>query len=646
MMKATLFIALSACLCVRAASQQNGKRLPTSLRDSVHVQELIRHAKDFEKTNRDSALQYYELATALALKIKSVPLLISGMSQHMQLINYDGDFDKGLSLAVQHLVIANKLNNPSLQLIALNEMANEYEYLGDYEPATEYYLKSLQIATRIGNKIMQRRINNNLGSVFLGLKNYAIGYTYSSRAYEMARDAKDTVTMGNCLVNMGIAELNQKKYQRSLSDFDEAEKIGYDIPDMTLVADALSDKGLVYLTTHDLSAATASYTKQKSIADKYDLPYEKLYSLFQLAMVEKERGNLKNANDFASRAITIGEKLGTDDELMEMYDSMSSIKQKMGDYASALVYKNKYITISDSLRNQQVQTNIHHLNIQYRSAQKDKEIAEQNLSIQMSKAAIERKNNWIFLSLAGIIGLVTILILSLRNYRNKRKLHEQELLTLEKKHQLSTLEAKMQAREEERNRIAREMHDDIGSALTSILYLSDDLKTGDEENQAHAADRIGVTASSVVDKMNEIIWSMNPEYDSLNDLIAYIRQHCAQFLGDYGLNYSLNAPETMNDLPLSGEQRRNIYLVIKEALHNIVKHANATDVSINLRVVEHYLTVFIRDNGKGFNQPSAFGNGLKNMQHRIETIGGTFNISSDNGTIIELMCPLPGEQAS
>jgi len=645
MMKPALFIVVSCCLSLHAASQQNGKRL-SSLRDSIHVQELIHNAKGYEKTNRDSALHYYESATSLAFSIKNVPLLISSMSQHMQLINYDGDFEKGLGLAQQHLTMANKLNNPSLQLVALNEMANEHEYLGDYEPATDYYLKSLQIANRIGNKIMQRRINNNLGSVFLGLKNYAIGYTYSSRAYEMAREAKDTVTMGNCLVNMGIAELNQKKYQRSLSDFDEAEKIGYDIPDMTLVADALSDKGLVYLTTHDLTAATASYTKQKSIADKYDLPYEKLYSLFQLAMVEKEKGNIKNANDFASSAISIGEKLGTDDELMEMYDSMSSIKQKMGDYQSALVYKNKYITKSDSLRNQQVQTNIHHLNIQYRSAQKDKEIAEQNLSIQMSKAAIERKNNWIFISLAGIIALASILILSLRNYHNKKKLHEQHLLTLEKKHQLSTLEAKMQAREEERNRIAREMHDDIGSALTSILYLSDDLKTGNEENQGYAADRIGVTASAVVDKMNEIIWSMNPEYDSLNDLIAYIRQHCAEFLGDYGLNYSLNAPETMNDLPLSGEQRRNIYLVIKEALHNIVKHAAATDVSINLRVAENYLTVFIRDNGKGFNQPSAFGNGLKNMQHRIETIGGRFNISRDNGTIIELMCPLSTAQAS
>lgn len=415
---------------------------------------------------------------------------------------------------------------------------------------------------------------------------------------------------------------------------------------MTLVADALSDKGLVYLTTHHLNDAAASYQKQESIADKYDLPYEKLYSLFQLALVEKEKGNFTKANEYASHAIAIGERLGTADELMEMYDSMAVIKQKLGDYKSALYYKNKYVAINDSLRNQQVQTNIHHLNIQYRSAQKDKRIAEQNLSIERNKAAIEKKNIWIFVSLAGVLALSIILILSVRSYQHKRKLHQQHLLTLQKEHQISTLNVKMQAREEERNRIAREMHDDIGSALTTILYLSNDLKSENKEALKSSTERIATTASSVVDKMNEIIWSMNPDYDSLNDLIAYTRQHCAEFLRDHGLDYSLQMPETINDLPLGGEQRRNIYLVIKEALHNIVRHASASKVSITFQINDNTLHISVLDNGKGFQQESAFGNGLKNMRHRIETLGGHFRIINDNGTTIQLICPLTMNLAS
>jgi two-component system, NarL family, sensor kinase len=644
MLKSSLLIAIALFLSMPVVCQQTGKEISfTAFKnhsDTNQVHWLLARGKAIETDLPDSASDYYEKATALAFAVKNAPLLATCMTQHIELLNREARFENALSLALHHIELATQINNGSVQMKAYNEAANEYEYLGNYEPATEYYLKSLQFAVRTGDRKMQRLLNNNLGSVFLALKDYATGYTYSSRACQMSKEANDTVTMANCLVNMGVAELNQKKYQEALQHLDEAEDVGYRIPDMTLVADALSDKGLVYLTTHRLNAAAASYQKQKSIAYKYNLPYEKMYSLFQLAMVEKERGDLKNANTYASHALAIGETLGTADELMEMYDSMSVIKQKIGDFKQALFYKNKYATIDDSLRNQQVETNIQHLNIQYRTAQKDKRIAEQNLSIEKNSAAIERKNMWIFVSLAGAAALAVILILSLYSYRHKQNLHRQHLLTLQKEYEVHTLKAKMQAREEERDRIAREMHDDIGSALTTILYLSDDLKTQNKETAINTAERISLTASSVVDKMNEIIWSMNPDYDTVNDLIAYTRRHCAEFLRDHGLNYQLNIPEAIINLPLGGEQRRNIYLVIKEALHNVVKHARATEVNIAFQLNEKSLNITIHDNGLGFRKASVFGNGLNNMRRRLENIGGNFEIKTASGTLVKLICPL------
>lgn len=643
MAKSYLLIAITLIFYLPVVCQQTGKEISVTTSknsDTTQIRWLLNQGKTFESKLPDSAVYYYKKATSIAFAIRNIRLLSASMAQHIGWLNNDARFKDALDLALHHIDLANQINDASVQMKVYNEAANEYEYMGNYEPSTEYYLKSLQFAVRIGDKKMQRLLNNNLGSVFLGLKDYATGYSYSYRAYEMSKQAKDSVTMANCLVNMSIAELNQKKYQQALQHLDEAEAVGYRIPDMTLVADALSDKGLVYLTKHDLNDAAASYLKQKSIADKYNLPYEKMYSLFQLAMVEKERGNFQNANAYASHAIAIGERVGTADELMEMYDSMSVIKQKIEDFKSALLFKNKYAAIDDSLRNQQVQTNIHQLNIQYRTAQKDKQIAEQNLSIEKNKASIERKNMWIFISLAGVAALTVILLLSLRSYRHKQTLYSQQLLTLQKEHEVNMLKAKMQAREEERDRIAREMHDDVGSALTTILYLSDDLKTQNKEAATNSADRIASTASSVVDKMNEIIWSMNPEYDSLNDLIAYTRRHCAEFLRDHELQYELDIPETITDLPLSGEQRRNIYLVIKEALHNIVKHANATKVEIVFQLNDHHLSVAIHDNGNGLQQAPSFGNGLKNMRRRVENIGGDFKIESGAGTTVRLNCPL------
>ena len=609
--------------------------------DSVLFQRYIDSGEFYESTHPDSAAHYYKKAQSIAIQKNNKRELSFYFSHYIQFLNKQGNFEKALALSQEHIKTAHELHDDHTLMLAYNEAANEYEYLSDYQPATEFYIKALKIANSTNDKTMRQKINNNLSSVFLFLKDYVNGYNYSHEAYRLSSEQKDTVTMGNCLINMGVAELHQQKYDEALSHFKESEKIGYNIPDITLVADALSDEGLVYYTMHRLQEAERTYQKDKTICDKYHLRYQKLYALFQLAVIEKEKRNFTTASRDAAQAITIGEELGTSEELMEMYDTMAVIKEKMGDLKQALYFRKKYETIDDSLLNAQIQTNVHHLTIQYRSAQKDKQIAEQNLSIEKNKAELERKNIWLFIFLGGIIALTVILVLSLRSYRNKQRLHQQSLLTLQKQHEVNTLKAKMQAREEERDRIASEMHDDIGSALTTILYLSDDLKIQAKETAMRSANKIAETASSVVDKMNEIIWSMNSEYDTLDDLVTYTRQHVVEFLEDRGLRYCFNIPEPVPPMHLSGEQRRNIYLVIKECLHNIVKHACATSVNISFDINDH-LQITIHDNGKGFdeNKMRRFGNGLKNMCKRMESIGGNFTIMNDKGTTVTLICPL------
>ena len=390
-----------------------------------------------------------------------------------------------------------------------------------------------------------------------------------------------------------------------------------------------------------LDASEKQYMKQENIAVKYEMPYEQLYALFELAVVKKEKGDFATAEEYASRAISIGEDLNTKDELSEMYDTMAVIKLKMGKLAEAMSFKNKFEAMKDTLMNAQVQTNIHHLELQYNSAQKDKEIAQQALKIERTNSALQRKNTLIWVILAGLLALITILILSFRSYRHKQKLNEQQLLTLQKEHEVNTLKARMQAREEERDRIGREMHDDIGSALTTILYQSEELKNNEENKNAKAVENITNTATSVMDKMNEIIWSMNSDYDTVDDLVAYTRQHAVEFLQNHNLQYHIDVPDNIPAARLTGEQRRNIYLVVKEALHNVVKHACASKVCITFEVTDH-LSIVINDNGKGINGDAArrFGNGLKNMRQRMESIGGSFEITDNAGTRIRLGCPL------
>lgn len=638
------FLVVFCCLTFRAYPQQNkhlSQMTDRNAADTAKVRHYLDTAKVYEDSKPGSASFYYEKARVLALQLKDNRGLNYYFLHYLRFLNHKGKFEEALSLSMKHIALGRNAGDSDIIMHAYNEVANEEEYLGELQMSTDYYLKSLKLAQQQGNKKMQRLIDNNLSSVFISLKDYNTAYSYSLKAFQMAQEAHDTTVMGDCLINMGVSEIHQQKYNQALHDFDEAQKIGYNEHDMTLVADALSDKGLVYYDLHQLAASEKQYGQQENVAVKYHLPYEQLYALFQLAVVKKDKGDFATAENYAARAISIGEKLNTPDELTEMYDTMAVIKSKLGKLVEAMAYKNKFEMMKDSLMNAQVQTNIHHLDLQYRSAQKDKEIAEQALKIERSSSALKRKNTLIEFILAGLIALTAILILSYRSYRHKQKLNQQQLLTLQKQHEVNTLKAKMQAREEERERIGREMHDDIGSALTTILYQGEELGRNAGKASLKSVKSIIHTATSVMDKMNEIIWSMNRDYDTVDDLIAYTRQHAVEFLQNHNLQYEFEIPATIPTVHVTGEQRRNIYLVIKEALHNIVKHACATKVCISFQLNGN-LFISIEDNGKGINDLHSrrFGNGLKNMRQRMESIGGSFEIINNGGTTLHLNCPV------
>ena len=630
------YFLIFCCLTFRSYSQLN-----IHASETENVRRYIALAKSFEDSKADSSAYYYEKARIVALQLKDREGLNNYFLSYIRFLNHKAEFEKALSISLKHVDFGQRADDSGIIMHAYNEVANEDEYLGDFQGSASYYFKALKLAEQQDNNKMQRLIDNNLSSVFISLKDYHSGYTYSEKAFKLAKAARDTTVMGDCLINMGVSQIHQQKYSDALLDFNQAETIGYKVPDMTLVADALSDKGLVYYNLHRLTISEKQYQQQKAIAEKYNLPFEKLYALFQLAVVKKEKGDFKTAENYASHAISLAEKLNTPDELIEMYDTMAVIKSKLGKLTEAMAYKTKFESIADSVMNAQVQTNIEHLAIQYRSAQKDKEIAQQELKIERSASMVQRKNTLIEFILSGLIALMAILILSYTSNRHKQKLSRQELLTLQKQHEVNTLKAKMLAREEERNRIGREMHDDIGSALTTILYQGEELKRNASEANLKLVKSITDTATSVMDKMNEIIWSMNRDYDSIEDLIAYTRRHAVEFLQNHNLEYNFEIPATIPARHLSGEQRRNIYLVIKEALHNVVKHACANKVCISFKFNDQ-LSVSIRDNGKGFVSDTScrFGNGLKNMQQRMESIGGRFEICNNHGTTIHIECPI------
>lgn len=243
------------------------------------------------------------------------------------------------------------------------------------------------------------------------------------------------------------------------------------------------------------------------------------------------------------------------------------------------------------------------------------------------------------------IGIVLELIFFLLglNYKNKRELikgiKEQEAMKLEaEKKEFETKIAIIQAQQEERNRISADMHDDLGAGMTTIRLYSELAKHKLGERPIPEIDKISSSANELLTKMNAIIWSMSSSNDSLGNMTAYIRAYALEYFENTGVNCKIDIPNDLPNVEVAGKIRRNVFLVVKEALNNALKHAKATEVSIRLVRESDVLSLYIHDNGVGinFNELRQFSNGLKNMKKRMEDVDIEFYIENNNGTLITL----------
>jgi signal transduction histidine kinase len=145
----------------------------------------------------------------------------------------------------------------------------------------------------------------------------------------------------------------------------------------------------------------------------------------------------------------------------------------------------------------------------------------------------------------------------------------------------------------------------------------------------------------MVDKMNEIVWALNEKNDSLDAVISYIRSFAAEYLTNNGIECRVTLPDQIHPYTIKGETRRNIFLSVKESLHNIVKHAAATETDITIST-NGPLIIRIHDNGKGIDWQNVrpFSNGIQNIRKRMNDTGGTVDFKNDNGTSVVMTIPL------
>lgn len=206
------------------------------------------------------------------------------------------------------------------------------------------------------------------------------------------------------------------------------------------------------------------------------------------------------------------------------------------------------------------------------------------------------------------------------------------------------------ALERERNRISRDMHDEVGANLTEISILSELalLQGGDGSETYSLLNRIAGKSRDMLDSIGEIIWAINPHNDTAQRFTPYLREFAADYCENVGLNYQLDFPLPASSVQVTSEFRRNVFLILKEALANAARHANAKTVWITLLYADDDLELRISDDGTGHpaagTQENGSGNGIRNMMDRAKEIGGSLSItdrSEHGGMGLVLKAPLP-----
>jgi signal transduction histidine kinase len=230
-------------------------------------------------------------------------------------------------------------------------------------------------------------------------------------------------------------------------------------------------------------------------------------------------------------------------------------------------------------------------------------------------------------------------------YKNKNELIEkvkieQAMKLNQEKKEFETKLAIIQAQQDERSRISADMHDELGSGVTAIRLMSELAKRRLADQSIPEIEKISMSANELMNKMNTIIWSMNATNDTLANLIAYMRAFTIEYFENSSIECTVDVPDFIPDIELSGEKRRNVFLVVKEALNNALKHSKTTRLVLRV-LIEEELRIEVHDFGQGIQTEKMrqFSNGLTNMQRRMESIGGTIWIKKENGTVVGLSCP-------
>ena len=646
---------LTALQTVTASDISQNEEKKNSLRYRLEISEetpekvllFLEYANLFFTENPDSVKYYHLKAKSLTIKINDKNGEVAWANEQTKLD--DMTVDETEKFLLQYVDTCLKYNLEKGLVITRGNLGNIYWSKGDLISSLDCYLYAADFFDKNTDLPNLARAYNNISHLYNLLESEK-AKLYAEKTLEIAQQLNDSTGLIYISANINLIQtlLRKKEYEEAENSLQHLLQITrnsnnthYELSVLLLLVD-VEVNVKKFPEARKYLEQIEKISQQNGREEVYDYETKKKMAnlLFELEEYAK-------SEDFVNEVILYAENKNIVFDLVNHYKLMSHIKEKVGDFKSALYFSKKYQDMANSLTGSEIKMNFDELEARYQSEKKERILAEQELTIAQKDLEIRKKNRVFIVSVILLGALIIITFLLLAYYRQKLVIREKDLLAMEQQQKVVVLQSRMEGQQKERERISKEMHDDIGSVITTILYQTDSLKQRlTNEQHIQPVDNLYQAAGELADRISDIIWSINPENNSLENLLLYIRSASAEMISKAEISFNFPIPDFIPDVYLDGDTRSDIYLTVREGVNNCIRHSKTQHINILVGIEENMLQILIEDKGVGSenNYERRFGNGIKNMKERIERRNGTFKIWYDSGTKVLLRVPFENKK--
>jgi two-component system, NarL family, sensor histidine kinase UhpB len=571
----------------------------------------------------DSAQYYLDLMKLLAQNPSNKKAVTNYYSTAGLFYKNQGKFKEALPFLLEGLRLSKDGDKTDFAGQLLN-VGNAYYNLGELKNAADYHLKALALFEEVKNKRGQSFCLNSLGNDYADLKQYNTAEKYFFRSEKLKEELGDKRGVLTSWMSLGVVYQQTNKPDLSMLYFKKALVRARELNLSLEESRVLFNMGSLLKQTKKNEEATKTFSEAMVLArqmgDSSLVSRIKTYVISLQNDLQKE----KNEEQTLLQNVKISLESGALDNTAESYFALATWYESRKQFDKAYENLKQAQLLNDSIRGNQVILQLKKLEEEYTTNKKEKEIALLKKDQELQALALSRQRTLFTSGTIVFVSVIIIGILLINRYRvmNRTK----RLLEIERM----------------RNSIARDLHDDIGSALSSINILSkvaQDEKNGDTKNYLH---RIGDQSARMMENMSDMVWSINPSNDTLEQVVIRMREFATEMLDNSSIEYEFYETVT-ESLVLSSDKRKSLFLIFKEAVNNAAKYSKATHLKMGLHQTNSTLVLRVEDNGAGFDERLATsGNGLRNQRERAKEINGALTITSTTGkgTVVELQLPI------